>query len=189
MDDTVTVYKPFQECIEVTPPLGVTVWVGSVKYSTLGELITQAPHFTNISFVHYQCANVVHHYFMAPSMCIYIIWGKTEIWRCSLQPQVSFWLSRFFFPPWRLFFPDLTVDSWEWQLTWGEWERGTSHNKDPKPEISWGWPHGIHPILLYHCDALHWYLIWTKNPLIHSSKRKKNLQAIKLDVPAFFSRQ
>lgn len=54
MDGAVTVYKPLHQCIEVTPPLRVTVWVGSVKYSTLREHITQALHFTNISFVHHQ---------------------------------------------------------------------------------------------------------------------------------------
>ena len=54
MDRLVTVYQPLHQCIEVTPPLRVTVWVGSVKNSTLREHITQAPHFTNINFVHYQ---------------------------------------------------------------------------------------------------------------------------------------
>lgn len=54
MDSTVTPYKPLHQCIEVTPPRSVTVWVGSVKYLTVREHITQALHFTNISFVHYQ---------------------------------------------------------------------------------------------------------------------------------------
>lgn len=54
MDSNKTVCKPLHQCIEVIPPLRVTVWVGSVKYSTLREHRTQARHFTNISFVHYQ---------------------------------------------------------------------------------------------------------------------------------------
>lgn len=53
-DSAANVYKPLHQSIEVTPPLRATVWVGCVKYSTLGVRRAQALHFTNISFKHYQ---------------------------------------------------------------------------------------------------------------------------------------
>lgn len=52
MDITLNV-KALCQPTEATLPLRATELVGSVKYSTFREHITQALCFSNISFVHY----------------------------------------------------------------------------------------------------------------------------------------